>query len=249
MVTVTSILTVDLLFGILIGIFTKALLLLYLQMPSFRYILTGRISLRELPNIFWANLRGLFANPVVRQTMLEQDGPEIHSVYLSSSVCFNLLKLEKSLSHIPKNADINVVMTLSARVVDHTTMEHLHYFQEQCVQEGRKCQIRGLEIFHRFSNHPLSAGLHDGRLHKENAIMSARQQSMLELARQSHLQFSPTILSSLNEHNFICLARKEESNIISGAYRNAHYLFFEMSSSLPDRKESALSQGKGNDWL
>ncbi len=231
-VTVTSILAIDLLFGILFGILTKALMLLYLQMPSFRYFLTGRLSLRQLLNSVWANLRGLFANPVIRQTTLEQDGKEIRSLYLSSSVCFNLLALEKAISQIPKHADVNLVMSLSARVVDHTTMEYLHYFQEQCVHQGRKCQILGLEIFHRFSNHPLSAGLHDGRLHKEKKRMSLRQESMLAMARQCHLQFSPTILSSLNEHNFIYLARgsdKEESNIISGAYRNLDVKIFDYS--------------------
>jgi MFS superfamily sulfate permease-like transporter len=229
-VTVISVLTIDLLFGILIGIFTKALLLFYLQMPSFRYILTGRISLRQLPNVLRGILRGLFANPVIRHQVFREDGKEEHSVYLSSSFCFNLLKLEKTLSDIPRYADVNLVMTLSARMVDHTAMEHLHYFQEQCVQDGRKCQIRGLESFHRFSNHPLSAGLRDGRRHRQQGQISARPQSLLEVAKRYGLRFSPSIVSSLNEHKFIYLARgseKEESNIITGPYKRCEIKIFD----------------------
>jgi len=248
-VTVTSVLTIDLLFGILIGIFTKALMLLYLQIPSFRYILTGQLSLRQLPNVLWAILRGLFANPVIRHKVFREDGQEEHSVYLSSSLCFNLLKLEKTLSDIPRNADVNLVMTLSARMVDHTTMEHLHYFQERCVQEGRKCQIQGLELFHRFSNHPLSAGLRDGRRHGQQEQISARQRSLLEVAKRYGLRFSPSVVSSLNEHNFIYLARgseKEESNIISGPYQCCEikifdYKFTDMPQYFRDTRHTMIA--------
>ncbi len=230
--TVVSVLAIDLLFGILIGIAGKALLLIYLQMPSLRYLFTGQLSLAQIPGLLWAHARGLFATPVMRKRVLEQDGKEIYSLYLSSAICFNLLKLEEALAEIPRHSDINLVMTLSARVLDHTTLEHLHYFQEQCFQEGRTCQIRGLEIFHRFSQHPLSGGLHDGKLHKERERMSARQQAMMEFARRHHLRFSPSLVSSLNEHNFIYLTRgsdKEEGNIISGPLEGCAIKIFDYS--------------------
>jgi len=231
-VTVISILATDLLVGILFGIGTKALLLVYLQLPSFRHVLTGRLSLRQFLQSTWEIVGGLFANPVMRQEILRQDGKDVRVFHLSSCVCFNLLALEKAIHQVPRDADVNLVLSPAARVVDHTTMEFLHHFQEQCVHEGRKVQILGLEVFHRFSLHPLSAAIHDGRLHKERRKVSLRQESMLKLARYHHLHYSPAIISSMNEHRFNYLARgsgKEERNIITGTYCHLSIKIFDYS--------------------
>lgn len=230
--TVAAVLTVDLLFGIIAGIVAKALLLVYLQAPSVREVLTSQVSLVQLPGILTAHLKGLFATPVRRTRVHRLGNRESYAVYLSSSTSFNLLKLEKNLELIPPSADITLVFTHMARVVDHTTLEQLHHFQEQCLREGRRCEIRGLEILHRFSNHPLSGGLHDAKLSKEKEQLTMRQQARSDFARQYHWKFSPAIVSSLNEHNFLYLARgsdKEESNIISGEYKNLEIKIFDYS--------------------
>lgn len=230
--TIAAVLTVDLLFGILAGIVAKAVLLVYLQAPSVRDLLTSQISFTQLPGILAAQCKSLFATPVRRTRVRKLGGRETHTIYLSSSTSFNLLKLEKTLELIPVSADITLVLTPMARVVDHTTLEQLHHFQEQCLREGRKCEIRGMEIFHRFSNHPLSGGLHDAKLRKEKEQLTMRQQALSEFARRHQWQFSPAIISSLNQHNFFYLARgseKEESNTISGGYKNLDTNIFDYS--------------------
>lgn len=230
--TVASVLAVDLLFGIIAGIVAKAVLLLYLQTPSVREILTSQIGLGQLAGILAAHFKGLFATPVRRQRVHGLGGRETYSVYLSSTTSFNLLKLEKHLESIPPAADIALVFTPMAHIVDHTALEHLHYFQEQCLRKGRRCEIRGLEIFRRFSNHPLSGGLHDAKLHKEKERLTVRQQALSEFARSHRWEFAATIVSALNEHNFLYLARgsaKEESNIITGWHKGLEIKIFDYS--------------------
>ena len=231
-ITIASVLAVDLLFGIIAGIVAKALMLLYLQSPSARDILTSQISLRQLGGILLAHTKGLFATPVRRIRVHGGNSRDNHAIYLSSATSFNLLKLEKHLESIPHHADITVVFTPMARIVDHTTLENLHYFQEQCLRDGRKCELRGLEIFHRFSSHPLSGGLHDAKLHKEKEQLTVRQQGLSEFARNRRWEFAPTVISALNEHNFLYLARgsaKEESNVITGWHKGLAIKMFDYS--------------------
>lgn len=232
MFTIASILAVDLLFGIIAGIVAKVLLVLYLQTPPVREILTSQISFGQFAAILATHFKGLFSTPVRRQRVQGVGVRETYSVYLSSTTSFNLLKLEKHLDSIPPAADITLVFTTMAHIVDHTALEHLHYFQEQCLRDGRRCEIRGLEIFRRFSNHPLSGGLHDAKLHKEKELLTVRQQALSDFARSHSWEFTPAIVSALNEHNFLYLARgsaKEASNIIAGWHKGLEIKIFDYS--------------------
>ena len=228
--TILSVLAVDLLFGIIAGIIAKIILILYLQLPSPRDVLTNQVTLGQIPGILTTHFKELFATPVRRQQNHHRNGREVHSIYLSSITSFNLLLLEKALEQIPQQSDVALVLTPTARIIDHTALEHLHYFQEQCLRDARKCEIHGMEIFHRFSNHPLAGGLHDARLRKEKEHFTMRQQALSEFGRQHDWNFSPAIISPLNEFHFHILARgsdKEECNVIQGCYNNLTIKIFD----------------------
>ena len=225
----------DLLVGILLGVFAKLLLLVYLVTPSPQLILTGRVSPAQWPRLAWTNLRTFFVNPVVHIKRTGNDGGQSVTAYLSTSVCFNLLHLERALAAIPPTADLSLVFTHAARVVDHTTLEYLHYVQEQRIRDGGRCEILGLDGFHRFASHSLSAGLHDPEVKKRAVELSARQQQMLEFARGRGFQFSPAIVSSLNADGFIFLSRgsnRQERNLVSGAHKRCAVRIFDYSFSL-----------------
>jgi MFS superfamily sulfate permease-like transporter len=61
--TIASVLAVDLLFGIIAGIVAKTVLLLYLQIPPVREILTSQIGLGQFAGILAAHLKSLLATP------------------------------------------------------------------------------------------------------------------------------------------------------------------------------------------
>ncbi len=218
LITMLSILATDLLVGIIIGIIAEVLLLLYLLTPSFRYVLTGRMTFKTAVCFIWENLRSLFKSPVITFRTLERDGKPHYEMTLSSLVCFNLLPLDKTLAHLPDDVGVTLVINESARIIDHTAMEYLHQFQEECVRDKRIFELKGLENFIPFTNHSLAARIQDTILIKEQQQRSEREQFMEHFAKRNQLQFDPTLISTLNKQGFVYLRRgadKEECHSIT----------------------------------
>ena len=237
-ITIISILATDLLLGIIVGVIAEVLMLLYLLMPSLRFVLNGHLSFRQSLSLLWTNLRGLFGSPIIKIRELERDGRPHYELSMSSIVCFNLLPLDKTLQNLPADAGITLVVTESGRIIDHTGMEYLHQFQEECLRDGRDFEIRGMENFYQFTSHSLSARMQDTRLVKEEAKRSARELEMEALAQQYGLSFSPPTASVLNKHDFVYLRRgsdKQESNVMSGDYQGCDVKLFDYShTAAPD---------------
>lgn len=237
-VTIAAILATDLLFGILIGVAAKIVLHVYLLTPSLRAVLTGRLTFAQSFKLLWGNFAGLFHNPVIKVKVEERaEGPH-YRISLGSIVCFNLLPLDKLLQTIPAGAGITLAVTESGRIIDHTAMEYLHQFHEECLHAGRPFEILGLDNFYQFTSHSLSARMHDAKLVKEKARVSAREQQMAEVARRHGFQFAPATAGTLNSHDFIYLRRgadRQESNAMTGIYRGCQVKIFDYShTAAPD---------------
>ena len=237
-VTIAAILATDLLFGILIGVAAKITLHVYLLTPSFRAVLTGRFSFAQSFKLLWGNLVGLFRSPVIKVKVEQRaEGPH-YRISLGSIVCFNLLPLDKLLHTLPPGAGITLAVTESGRIIDHTAMEYLHQFHEECLHAGRPFEMLGLDHFYQFTRHSLSARMHDAKLVKDKARVSAREQQMAEVARRDDWQFAPATAGTLNSHDFIYLRRgadRQESNVMTGAYRGCQVKIFDYShTAAPD---------------
>ena len=237
-ITVFAILATDLLWGIITGVIAEVLMLLYLLMPSFRYLLTGRLTFRNSFAFLWRNLRSLFVTPVIKIKELERDGRPHYELSLSSIVCFNLLPLDKLLTSLPANAGVTLIVTESGRIIDHTGMEYLHQFQEECVRDGRPFELLGLENFFQFTEHSLSARMQDAILIKEKVKRSEREERMEKLAKRRGLEFLPTVTNILNKEDFVYLRRgddKQESNVMTGEYLGCKMRLFDYShTAAPD---------------
>jgi MFS superfamily sulfate permease-like transporter len=171
-----TLLYTDLLLGIAIGLLTKvALLCFQLIQSSLKQGRNARISVRQSVRLMWAALAELFMSPVIRVDIGDGRGArsgmsagdsvkrglagKINGschIHLSSLTCTNLIKLDEALSKIPPGRHATIVVNVSGRIIDHTSMEYLHHFQEQCLQAGHSCRIVGVEKFHAFSDHALS---------------------------------------------------------------------------------------------
>ena len=236
--TIVAILATDLLVGILIGIAAEITLLVYLLTPLLRAVLTGRLSFAQSLRLLWDNLAGLFRSPVIKVKVEERaEGPH-YRVSLGSIVCFNLLSLDNALGAIPPGAGITLAVTESGRIIDHTAMEYLHQFQETCLHAGRPFEILGLDHFHPFTQHALSARMHDAKLVKEKARVSTREQQMAEVAQRYGLKFKSATGGTLNSHDFVYLRRgssRQESNVMTGLYNGCHVKLFDYShTAAPD---------------
>jgi MFS superfamily sulfate permease-like transporter len=177
---VVTLYTSDLLEGVALGTLTKIVVLcIDLVRASAQETQAGESFLRRTPRLLWAALTELFSNPVIRigdsrgsrerysvmtvamsairGTVGEMKNP--YKIYLSSVTCMNLMKLDKALNEtlvIPSNSKANFLIILAGQVIDHTSMEYLHHFQDQCIEAGHTCAIVGMDHFRSFSDHVLA---------------------------------------------------------------------------------------------
>jgi MFS superfamily sulfate permease-like transporter len=162
---VVTLWTSDLLEGMIAGVATKIVLLV-------------KDVVRASPGEgIGAALKELFRNPVIRigdsgagsrsvmtvsatavlrGTVGEMKNP--YKIYLSSATCMNLVKLDAALKTIvvPEGMKANYMLILAGKVVDHTTMEYLHNFQDRVIEGGHTCVLVGMEHFRGLSDHALA---------------------------------------------------------------------------------------------
>lgn len=238
LITIVAVLATDLLFGILIGMAAEVLILLYLLMPSLRLIITGRLTAHQSVLLLWCNLKSLFCSPVINVKTGEHEGNPHYKITLSSLVCFNLLSLDKILASLPGKAGVTLTINESGRIIDHTAMEYLHQFQEECIRDGRFFELHGLENFYQFTNHSLASRMQDTILTKEKVKRSEREEFMEKVAKEHQLEFKPGTISALNRGGFVYIRRgddKEESNTMFGALNGIQFRLFDYShTAVPD---------------
>ena len=238
LITIAAILATDLLVGILIGIAAQVLLLGYLLTPSLRLVLTGRITSVQLLRTLGANVFALFRSPIIRVKQESEGGRAHTQLSLTSLAGFNLFPLERALAAVPSQSGITLTLSESGRIIDHTTMEYLHQFEEECVRHGRPFAIQGMERFHPFTSHPLSTRTQDLRIVKEREKRSTRAAAMAEVAQRHGFAFAPDTAATLNQHDFVYLRRgsdREETNAMTGVYRGCGVKLFDYShTAAPD---------------
>jgi len=238
LITIAAILVTDLLFGIMIGIAAEISILVYLLSPSFRTVLTGRLTFSQAFALLLRNLLDLFRSPIIKLKEEEHGGLPHFQITLGSVVCFNLLSLDKLLQTLPERCAVTVVTSESGHIIDHTGMEYLHEFQEECLREGRAFRLVGMENYYQFTPHSLSARMHDAKLVQQKATLSARSRMMEEIATHRELSFSASVSGVLNRHDFIYLRRgdmRQESNVMTGEHNGCHIKLFDYShTAAPD---------------
>jgi len=96
------------------------------------------------------------ANVVLRGSVGEMKNP--YKIYLSSVTCMNLVKLDAALKAIvvPEGTKANYMIILAGKIIDHTTMEYLHNFQDRTIEAGHTCVLVGMERFKGLSDHSLA---------------------------------------------------------------------------------------------
>ena len=177
---VVTLYTSDLLEGVALGTLTKIIVLCVdLVRASAQDAPSGESPFRRATRLLPAALTELFSNPVIRigdgrgsrerysvmtvatsairGTVGEMKNP--YKIYLSSVTCMNLMKLDKALHEtlvVPANSKANFLIILAGQVIDHTSMEYLHHFQDQCIEAGHTCAIVGVDHFRAFSDHVLA---------------------------------------------------------------------------------------------
>ncbi|HSL05895.1 MAG TPA: SulP family inorganic anion transporter [Nitrospiraceae bacterium] len=161
---VVTLWTSDLWEGMIVGTATKIVLLVKDVVMASPGVGVGG-ALKELfrnPIIRIGDGRGarevmtVAATAVLRGTVGEMKNP--FKIYLSSATCMNLVKLDAALKAIvvPEGMKANYMLILAGKIVDHTTMEFLHNFQDRAIESGHTCVLVGMEHFRGLSDHALA---------------------------------------------------------------------------------------------
>jgi carbonic anhydrase len=236
--TVLAILLTDLLVGMLIGVVLELMLLVYLLMPSVRYVLTGRMDLKTSMALLATNFAGLFRSSVIKHRSEVHEGRTRHVLTMGSLVGFNLLPLEKQLAKLPAGDGVVLRFTESARIIDHTAAEFLQHSEEEFAGQGRPFLVEGLSNFYRFSAHPLAARMQEPQLAQVQLARDERAQRMDALAQRLALAFDPATHATINRHDFTYLRRgdqREENNLLHGDWAQGRLRIFDYGhTSAPD---------------
>ncbi|MCS6876661.1 MAG: SulP family inorganic anion transporter [Geminicoccaceae bacterium] len=217
--TVVAILATDLLVGMFVGIAIELLLAIYLLMPSFRFVLTGRLDFASAMGLLVRNFAGLFRSPIIKARVEGEGLERTHVFTLGSLVGFNLLSLERAVESVPKREALILRFTESARIVDHTAMEFLQHLEEEAVKADRRFAIEGLERFFPFSAHPAAGRMQDAQIVRVRAEQDARAREMAALAARAGLAFEPETRATINRWDFVYLRRgeqRQDTNILTG---------------------------------
>jgi MFS superfamily sulfate permease-like transporter len=161
---VVTLWTSDLLEGMIVGTLVKIVWLVrdvVLVVPRVG-IGAGLKELFGNPLIRIGDARGsrdvmtVSATAVLRGTVGEMKNP--YKIYLSSVTCMNLVKLDAALKAIviPEGMKANYMLILAGKIIDHTTMEYLHNFQDRAIEAGHTCVLVGMEHFRGLSDHNLA---------------------------------------------------------------------------------------------
>jgi carbonic anhydrase len=179
--------TSDLLEGVVLGTLTKIVVLCVDSVrASAREAKPGESITGRFTKLLSAAFEELFSNPVIRigdgrATRKRYNGMTVatgairgtvgemrnpYKIYLSSVTCMNLMKLDKALNEtlvVPTNSKANFLIILAGQIIDHTSMEYLHHFQDQCIAAGHTCAIVGVDHFRSFSDHVLGYRVNNPR--------------------------------------------------------------------------------------
>ena len=158
---VVTLWTSDLLEGVIVGTLTKVVLLVKDVVKASPGEGIGT-ALKELFGNPIGDGRGsrdvmtVSANVVLRGTMGEMKNP--YKIYLASITCMNLVKLDAALKKIvvPGGTKANYMLILVGKIVDHTTIQYLHNFQDRTIEAGHTCVLVGMERFRGLSDYAMA---------------------------------------------------------------------------------------------
>ena len=169
---IITLLSSNLLFGVALGVATKILLLCRDLVIALIYDSRFRaVTHDSFFACLIASIKELFRDPVIRigdgrvtseiLPVVSAPGGYMkhpYKIYLSSISCMNVMKLDARLKVFLDHGPMrhNFMLILRGHLVDHTAMEYLHHFRNECLQEGHDCVIVGNENFMPHSSHALA---------------------------------------------------------------------------------------------
>lgn len=164
-------------YDLMLGILAGTLLTLFFHV----------VHLRSVVKLFSA----LFRPNVV---LYEED--EDNKFYVGVRGYSNFLnypRLRKALDVIPRNATINLDLSL-AEFIDHTVMELLSEYEENHIRKGGSFEVIGLDNHASAANHPLSTRLKGRGINSAADTLTSRQKKLKQFAEDLGWEFDQNVV-------------------------------------------------------
>lgn len=157
----------------------------------------------------------LFKSRIVVQ---KNDKERVYMMLVYDAAIFtNYLSFKSQLDKIPVGYDI-IIDFSNVKVIDHTVMEHMHYYGEDYLKQGRTIHIKGMESLKSWSNHPLSFRVASSNLNN-SLLGNVRENELKEFAKSIGFKFKNSIPVSSSQFGKIFgenIRIKYEGNISLG---------------------------------
>lgn len=162
-------------FGLLQGIIVGILLTIGVQLSQLR------------------SVRHLFRYVFRPNTLLYQESEQKFYLGIKGYAGFmNYLRLKSKLDSIPHKADIVLDMSLT-QYVDHSVMEHIHYYADEVQRRGGTLEVIGLDIHGAETAHPFASRKMGGlsRLMGKVDGLTKRQELLQNFCEEKGWKFDP----------------------------------------------------------
>jgi carbonic anhydrase len=141
----------------------------------------------------------------------------------------NYLRLKSKLDSIPHQSEIVLDMSL-ANYVDHSVMEHIHYYSDEVERRGGKLEVIGLDVLDSETSHPFAPRklLNFSRLVGASTRLTKRQMEMQSAAKELLWEFTPEPDATHRKlKGFQFGSRRQITrvyNMFKGTSENANYI-------------------------
>ncbi|ABG60803.1 SulP family inorganic anion transporter [Cytophaga hutchinsonii] len=186
----------NLLWGILAGIILELIIHMYFGVP----------------------LKSLFGT----KADLKQDAEQNYTLHIYDAAVFsNYMGIKKYLLTLPEYSNVTFDFS-EAKVVDHTFLEHLYYYEENIRKKGGQIVLAGLDHHKHLSDHPLAS-----RRIVDSDMLTERQEQMQLFAAKNGYAFDHRIVSNLSKLEGFLETKhiqiKLQRNVLSGNYYSINF--------------------------
>lgn len=189
-------------------------------------------------NLLWGILAGIFLELIIHMYFgvalkslfgtkadLKQNGEHNYSLHIYDAAVFsNYMGIKKYLQTLPEYSNVTFDFS-EAKVVDHTFLEHLYYYEENIRKKGGQIVLAGLDHHKHLSSHPLAS-----RRIVDSDIRTERQEQLQFFADKNGYAFDYRIVSNLSKLNGFLETKhiriNLQRNVLTGNYYN---IGFELS--------------------
>lgn len=149
---------------------------------------------------------------------------------LDAAVFSNYLSFKSRMDKVPQGYTI-VLDFSGVKVIDHTVMEHIHYYGEDYQKAGVVINIKGMETLRPWSSHPLSYRV-AASVSGEALFPNSRESELKQLAKSIGFKYRSSL--PMSESNFGKFSSdnirvKYEGNILSGKIGAHDYKISDLS--------------------